>query len=632
MIRHKHKAISTARVARKALLALGLVAALPMPQAKANSAAADYFMGRASRSAVPKLLSEAERAYYRELFGAIKRQEWPHVQALFAQKADGPLHGTARAEYFLAQGSPRIELEALNVWLAANITLPEAEQIAALAAKRGATALPALPQPQPLVAQPGSARRARPRSITDGTMLQATANAINDKIKTDDPDGARGLLDAADPALSPEARAEWRQKVAWAYYINNRDADAYSLAVGGAEGLSAPVAGAWVAEDWWTAGLAAWRSGDCQKSIEAFTNAATAASNPELAAAGYYWQARAAVRCHAPEQASAPLRAAARLDETLYGMLAAEQLGLKLPATHAAPDFTAADWQGLRETPNVRVAVALAEIGEDGLADDVLRHQARIGLPEQYQPLSRLARDLGLPSTQLWMAYNAPAGGQPAPASRYPTPKWSPANGWHVDPALVFAHTLQESQFRANVVSGAGARGLMQIMPAAARDHAAGLGVSGSVSDLTRPEINLAFGQEHLQALKNSTATQGLLPKVVAAYNAGVGPVLRWNTQIHDGGDPLLWMESVPYWETRYYVANVLRNYWMYERQAGGPSQSRVALSEGLWPGFPGLEGSAAVRVAQKGRIGPRPADATVAIAAPSHIAAASAPGFSERD
>jgi soluble lytic murein transglycosylase-like protein len=143
----------------------------------------------------------------------------------------------------------------------------------------------------------------------------------------------------------------------------------------------------------------------------------------------------------------------------------------------------------------------------------------------------------------------------------------------------------------------------MQIMPAAARDHAADLGVTGSADDLTKPEVNLAFGQLHLQALKNSPATQGLLPKVIAAFNAGPLPVARWNTQVHDGGDPLLWMESLPYWETRGYVATVLRNYWMYERQAGGPSESRIALTEGLWPTFPGLSGSRAVRVAANGAI-----------------------------
>jgi soluble lytic murein transglycosylase-like protein len=87
----------------------------------------------------------------------------------------------------------------------------------------------------------------------------------------------------------------------------------------------------------------------------------------------------------------------------------------------------------------------------------------------------------------------------------------------------------------------------MQIMPAAARTMRASW-VSGNATDLTRPDINLAFGQEHLQALKNSNATGGLLPKVIAAYNAGPMPVARWNTQIRDNGDPLLWMGSVPCW------------------------------------------------------------------------------------
>jgi soluble lytic murein transglycosylase-like protein len=291
------------------------------------------------------------------------------------------------------------------------------------------------------------------------------------------------------------------------------------------------------------------------------------------------------------------------MDETLYGMLAAEQLGLTLPKTHEAPDFSAADWQAMRDVNNVRVAVELAEVGKDGLADEVLRHQARIGTAGQYQPLSRLARDLGLPSTQLWMAYNAPYGGQPEPAARFPTPKWTPVGGWKVDPALVYAHALQESVFRAGVVSPAGAKGLMQIMPAAARDHAADIGVAGTSADLGKPEINLAFGQQHLQMLRDAPGTQGLLPKVMAAYNAGLTPIARWQYEIKDKGDPLLWIESVPYWETRGYVNIVMRNYWMYERQAGGPSESRLALVQGLWPTFPGLSGSQAVRMSANGML-----------------------------
>jgi soluble lytic murein transglycosylase-like protein len=588
--------------AKARLLALGLatasVAALGAAPARANSAAVDYFRTRADRTAVPSLLSQDERTYYRDLFAAIERKDWGRVQTLFAQKNDGPLHREALAEYYLASGSPRTDSGQLSAWLAGGAELPQAEQISRLAMNRGAQATPSLPGARPLVSQPASTRRIRPRSIDDGTMPAAIASGIRDKIKNDDPLGARTLLDGVDATLSDAARAEWRQRVAWSFYIENRDADAYSLAQ-----LATQGAGPWVGEAWWTAGLAAWRLGDCQGAAEAFRNTAARADNAELQSAAYYWQSRALVRCRKPEEAAAPLRLAAGRDETLYGMLAAEQLGMKLAGQHGEADFTQADWQRLRDVGNVRTAVALSEIGEDGLADEVLRHQARIGDAAQYQPLTRLARDLGLPSTQLWMAHNAPYGGKAEPAARFPTPRWTPVGGWKVDPALVYAHALQESMFRTSVVSPAGARGLMQIMPAAAKDHAADLGYSGNAGDLNKPEVNLAFGQQHLNMLRAQSGTQGLLPKVMAAYNSGILPVSRWNSEIKDQGDPLLWIESVPYWETRGYVNIVMRNYWMYERQAGGLSESRMALAQGMWPTFPGLSGSTAVRMSPNGTV-----------------------------
>lgn len=578
-------------------MALGL--AFASPQAvHANSAAMEYFTKRADRSAVPSLLSAEDRTYYTAVFDAIERSDWSKVQTLFAERSEGPLHQTAKAEYYLAAGSPKIELDVLMGWLAGGVNLPQSEQIVALARKRGATVLPALPTANRLVSLPSFAKRIRPRETADGTMPLAISAAINAKIKEDDPAGGKLLLDGIDGVLSPQARAEWRAKIAWSFYIENDDASALAVAQTVQDGL-----GPWVAEGWWIAGLAAWRLGDCSSASDAFGRTAQLSENAELTAAAHYWNSRALVRCRQPEKATAPLRAAARMDETLYGMLAAEQLGVNLPRTHEAPDFTQADWQQLRDVANIRIAVMLAEIGEDGLADEVLRHQARIGAPAQYQPLSRLARSLGLPGTQMWMAYNAPPGGKPEPAARFPTPKWTPIAGWKVDPALIYAHTLQESIFRTKVVSPAGARGLMQIMPSAARDHSRALGVGGTAADLGKPEVNLAFGQRHLEMLRDSPGTQGLLPKVMAAYNAGLTPISRWQFEVKDQGDPLLWIESVPYWETRGYVNIVMRNYWMYERQAGGPSESRMALVQGMWPTFPGLSGSKAVRIGKDGTV-----------------------------
>jgi soluble lytic murein transglycosylase-like protein len=573
-------------------------AAVLAAPAQANSASADYFRARSMASTIPQVLTQDEREYYRAVFAALKREDWATVQAKLAERTEGPLHAVARSEYYLAANSPKADAAPLSAVLAAaGRELPWADQISRLAAKRGAESLPDLPGAQRLVALALAPKRVRPRGTDDGTMPADIASAILLAIKNDDPTGARALLDGIDASLSGEARAEWRQRVAWSFYIENDDAQALALARSVADGT-----GPWVAEGWWTVGLAAWRLGGCEEAADAFQKSAAQAENADLVSAGYYWASRAWLRCRAPEKVAANLRAAAQRGETLYGMLAAEALGLKPAAAPASPDLSGADWQGLSNIPNVRAAVALTEIGEEDRAGEVLRHQARIGDARQYQALTRLARELGLASTQLWMAYNAPSGGRPDAASRYPTPKWTPASGWKVDPALVYAHALQESNFRTGAVSQANARGLLQITPITVRQHAPALAMDPAAVDLTRPETNLAFGQRNLEMLRDSGATQGLLLKVMAAYNAGLTPLSRWNYEIRDGGDPLLWMESIPYWETRGYVSVVLRNYWMYEAQAGGGSDSRAALAAGAWPKFPGLAGAGAVRIARNGR------------------------------
>ncbi len=127
----------------------------------------------------------------------------------------------------------------------------------------------------------------------------------------------------------------------------------------------------------------------------------------------------------------------------------------------------------------------------------------------------------------------------------------------------------------------------MQIRPIAAREYAASINMNASSVDLKDAATNIAFGQRALQALAQSSTTNGHLPKVMAAYNAGPTPVQRWNNEVRAGNDPLLYMELIPYWETRSYVAIVMRNYWMYLRQNASDIPSRAALAKNEWPKFP---------------------------------------------
>ena len=242
--------------------AVSLAACAWTVPAAAQTDTRTYFTARATAQEVPQQLSREERAYYEALFNAIERAQWPDVEMLLAQRPDGLLHDVARAEYFLAPTSPRVELPQIEAWLQTGTALPQAPQMVRLGLSRGLEDEPYLPQTFQMQRQPAMPKRSRPRSVNDGTMPDSLAEAINQHIVNDDPDGARLLLDGIDASLSSAARAEWRQKVAWSYFIENQDAQSLALAQTVAAG-----SGAWVAEGDWTVGLAAWRLNDCETAL-----------------------------------------------------------------------------------------------------------------------------------------------------------------------------------------------------------------------------------------------------------------------------------------------------------------------------------------------------------------------------
>lgn len=567
------------------------LAALPM-QALAAEPAAEVRTITTAR--IPAQLEPAQREGYAAVFKAIREERWTDAQIGLDAMKPGPLHAIARAQLYTAKGSPRIEAEQIVALLNEAPELPQAEQLLRMAKSRGATELPPLPVARQLVWQDGAPRRVRAKATKSDQAAADLALAMQPFVKADDGAGAQALLDAAE-GLTPEAMTEWQQKVAWIYFLQGDDANARAMAQKAANGV-----GDWALQGRWTDALAAWRTRDCAAAETGFEGVAARARDVDLRAAALYWAARADMACGSPHKIEARLKSAAQFGESFYGQLAAQALGMRQKPVKGLA-LVASDWVALDKRPNVRVAAALVEAGETGLADSVIRQQARIGDPSEFAALVRLAETLDLPATTVWLAHNCPVGVTATAEARYPQPKWTPDSGWRVDKALVYAHTLEESGFRNRVVSPAGAYGLMQIMPAAATDFAREKGTTLDKDALTRPSVNMDVGQRHLERLRDNAATGGLLPKVIAAYNAGPKPVGEWNSIVRDGGDPLLYIESIPYWETRGYVTTVLRNYWMYEGQAGKPkSASRAALAQGLWPRFPGLPGAGAVRVTAK--------------------------------
>ncbi|WP_137861082.1 MULTISPECIES: lytic transglycosylase domain-containing protein [unclassified Sphingomonas] len=540
---------------------------------------------------IPDQLDSDQKAGYRKVFAALRTQRWQDAQIQLDSMKPGPLHAIARAELYTAKNSPKVELAPLLQLIGEAPELPQADQLSRMARTRGAMTTPAIPVAARLVWYDGAPVRQRARSIKSDTAATEIALAIQPYVKADQGTEAEGVVARFEADLTPEARTEWQQKVAWIYYVAGDDDNARRVAAKAQDGT-----GDWAPQADWVAGLAAWREQDCAGATAAFERVATRAADTELRSAGLYWGSRAEMACGRPEKVAAKLRAATQYGETFYGLLAKSALGIE-DKPGKGEKFVADDWRALERRPNVRVAAALVEIDEDGLADEVLRYQAKIGSPSEHIALTRLAGRLSLPSTQLWLTHNCPQGTQPLTAARYPAPNWTPAGGWRVDKALVFAHTLQESRFNSEIRSAAGAMGLMQVKTGAAIDIGRRNGVNYAASDLTKPSVNMEIGQSYLEQLRDQPFTGGLLPKVIASYNAGPTPVANWNAMIKDGGDPLLYIESIPYWETRGYVMTVLRNYWMYENQEGRKSSSREALAQGMWPKFPGMQGPAAVKL-----------------------------------
>lgn len=584
------------RIPLLASMALGAVAsAISAAPARADST--PFIGSMTSASRLPFQISDADKARYSAIFAALQDQKWSDAKAMaLSLDPQDPMRSIALSELYTAKDSPKVELFDLLDLINKASWLSNADQLSRLAQKRGATILPVLPQVQKLVWLGAAPRRQYVATVKTDLLAQNLVGQLQPYIKNDDPAGAEALLSPREAGLTPQGLTEVRQRVAWSYYIENDDSNARRMA---AKALEGNAGGDWAVQAHWTTGLASWRQNDCRAAAPAFANVAALAGDADMRAAGAYWAARAYMVCGQAEKVENLLKSAARSDETFYGLLARETLGIPVGKTTSTASFGPSEWRLLKDSPNARAAITFAAIGQNGRADQILRHQAKIGGAPQYEALLRLARALDLPATQLWLAHNGPAGKQPESFARFPAPNWRPDGGWRVDPALIYAHTLQESGFRSDVVSSAGARGLMQVLPTTGSS----MGL-GSPAQLFVPSVNMEYGQRYLENLRDMSATGGLLPKVMAAYNAGPAPVERWNSEVKDNGDPLLFIESLPYYETRAYVNIVMRNYWMYQIQAKGSAECLTGMAQGMWPTFPGSKGSRLVRLSQKGPIG----------------------------
>ncbi|MDX2255367.1 MAG: transglycosylase SLT domain-containing protein [Pseudanabaenaceae cyanobacterium bins.39] len=167
--------------------------------------------------------------------------------------------------------------------------------------------------------------------------------------------------------------------------------------------------------------------------------------------------------------------------------------------------------------------------------------------------------------------------------SLYPFHYWDSILEWSnerkISPALVLGLMRQESRFEAQILSSAGAIGLMQIMPETGSWIASKKGLS--TYNLSNPSDNIKFGTWYLDYTHSRYGNNSML--AIASYNAGPGAVADWVSS-RPMNDPDDFVNSIPYSETRDYVSKVLGNYWNYLRLYSPSVQQQIAALQSPKP------------------------------------------------
>lgn len=476
-------------------------------------------------------LSEADARFYRAAFAAADHGDFDAAEAALANTRDKSLTGRLEFSKVMHPNAHAASYDELAGWLARYGDQAGADRVYTLALKRK------------------PARAAAPKA----PALFVT--------------GAKG------PAPTDRARAARE-----AYYSGD-----VKKALSLAQATGEP----------WIAGLAAFRLQAYGQARTYFERVAHDDKQDEwLRSAAAFWAARSAAANGQAGDVEDLLGAAARAPHTFYGMIAARQLALAGQAL-AQDDPIAAllakvAYEGpdagslsrlLAADPRARRAAALAQVGRWTEAGQELR--AGLSL------VNDDAKARG-DWTALALALNEKAplnAGRPAKrvgGEDYPLPPLEPKGGFTIHKAMVYALVRQESRFDPYAVSGAGAVGLMQLMPVAAARAAGDDKLLVDNSPLLDPGFNLRVGQDYFTWLMDRGLQSPDLFRAVAAYNGGPGTLIKTQEQLGGGDcDPLLLIESLPAQETRNYVEKVMASYWTYRKLLGAETKTLDAVASG---------------------------------------------------
>jgi peptidoglycan lytic transglycosylase len=299
-----------------------------------------------------------------------------------------------------------------------------------------------------------------------------------------------------------------------------------------------------------------------------------------------YWIGRADSAAKEEALAQYWYGVAAQHYTTFYGQMALFELGKKqLPAIPKLSEASSLIKKSYDEDERTLIIRHLAELNKPKWARYFLLEMAETAETEdEFKYLAQLANDIGRPDYAISVAKRASQRGTEITEINWPT-NGADTNGAPIESALVLAIMRQESAFAADAISSAGARGLMQLMPATAKQVSRTLNVSYSKYLLTEdPGYNAMLGSSYLSGLVEEF--NGSYVLAIASYNAGPRNVRKW---IETWGDPrtgeidmIDWIEFIPFTETRNYVQRVIENLQVYRQRLADYEEKKLMIYQDL--------------------------------------------------
>ncbi len=283
-----------------------------------------------------------------------------------------------------------------------------------------------------------------------------------------------------------------------------------------------------------------------------------------------YWGAVARLETGDPERARELLGELA-IEAGYYGFLSADRLGFPYTICPEEPGVDPGEIAELRQQPGFQRSLELRKAGivnwsrsewqiaVKSLDQAGLRVAAALAVEENWPDMAIFA--LGNSGDRRWYAWRFPV--------EYASLVETQAGDRNLDPAWVMGLMRSESAMAEDAMSSAGARGLMQLMPETAKQLARRHSISYTGQrELMQAEENIVLGTTYLRELLDRFNGNPVLAS--GAYNAGPRAVERWLANRRTD-DPAIWVETLPYFETRDYIPRVLAFSTIYDWRMAKP-------------------------------------------------------------